>query len=383
MKKWSKNVLKKNLDFITSQAMENHVFSACSIGLSISNQSEKESYIFNYGCLGDECGGRPVDDGTFFDLASLTKPLVTSLSLISLLKEDKLRVEDKLSNFFDFHSHDKKKISILNLLTHSSGLPAHRPFFLKLLNIPQKQRMEDVVQWILSENLSFEPGTNNLYSDLGFILLGKIIENITGESLDKYWTKKILSPLDLDDSLFFANKQFKRTPSFVETGTCPWSNKKLCGTVHDDNCRALGGVAGHAGVFGSTRGVLALCDNIEKQFRGERQRQNSDPEYIGKLLSSKYGNWIFGFDTPTAGGSSSGKYFSKQTVGHLGFTGTSFWIDVERGISIVLLTNRVVYENSLLPIKTFRPLLHDTIMKTIIKKPGRITLQPGFFNVKE
>lgn len=370
MKNRSRKVIKKNLDFLISEALEKHVFSACSIGLSISNQNEKKKYIFNYGCLGDEYGGKAVDDGTFFDLASLTKPLVTSLSLLSLLKEEKLHVDDKLSNYFDFNSSDKSKISILHLLTHSSGLPAHRPYFLRLLNIPQKQRMENVVHWILSEKLAFQPGTNNLYSDLGFILLGRIIENITGESLDQYWEKKILSPLDLNDSLFFANKQFERTPSFVETGICPWSNKKLCGTVHDDNCRALGGVAGHAGVFGSTRGILALCDNIERQFRGEIQLQNSDAGYKRKIINSICGNWIFGFDTPTAGGSSSGKYFSKQSIGHLGFTGTSFWIDIERGITIVLLTNRVVYENSLIPIKIFRPLLHDTIMEAIIEKPG-------------
>jgi CubicO group peptidase (beta-lactamase class C family) len=370
MKKWSRKVLKKKLDILTSEAMEKHVFSACSIGLSITGQNEKEEYIFNYGYLGDEFERKPVDDGTFFDLASLTKPLATSLSLISLLQEEKLHIEDKLSYFFDFHSSDKRKISIFHLLTHSSGLPAHRPYFLKLLNVPQEQRMEDVVHWILSEKLSFQPGTNNLYSDLGFILLGKIIEKIAGESLDQHWTKKILCPLGIEDLLFFSNKQFERAIIFAETGTCQWSNKKLCGTVHDDNCRALGGVAGHAGAFGSTRGVLALCDNIEKQFRREKQCQDYNPGYKGKISSSKYGNWIFGFDTPTAGSSSSGKYFSKQSIGHLGFTGTSFWIDIERGITIVLLTNRVVYENSLIPIKIFRPLLHDTIMDAIIEKPG-------------
>lgn len=370
MKKWSRKDLKKKLDILTSEVMEKHVFSACSIGLSISNQNEKEEYIFNYGCLGEEYGRKPVDDETFFDLASLTKPLVTSLSLISLLKEEKLHVEDKLSDYFDFNSPDKTQISIFHLLTHSSGLPAHRPYFLKLQKVTQNQRMEKVIEWILSEKLSFQPGTNNLYSDLGFILLGKIIEKITGESLDQYWTKKVLRPLDLDNVLFFGNKQFERTPLFAETGTCPWSNKKLCGTVHDDNCRALGGVAGHAGVFGSTRGVLALCDNIEKQFGRDKQSQDYDPAYKRKILSSKYGNWIFGFDTPTTGISSSGKYFSKQSIGHLGFTGTSFWIDVERGISIVLLTNRVVYADSLIPIKIFRPLLHDTIMEAIITKPG-------------
>lgn len=370
MKKWSRTVLKKKLGVLTSEAVEKHVFSACSIGLSISSQNEKEEYIFNYGSLGEEYGRKPVDDGTFFDLASLTKPLVTSLSLISLLKENKLHIEDKLSDYFDFNSPDKKKISIFHLLTHSSGLPAHRPYFLKLQKVPQKQRMEKVIDWILSENLAFQPGTNNLYSDLGFILLGKIIEKITGESLDKYWIRKILCPLDIEDLLFFANKQFERTPYFAETGKCQRSIKKLCGTVHDDNCRALGGVAGHAGAFGSTRGVLALCDNIEKQFKAELQHLNSDAGYIGEILSCKYGNWIFGFDTPTAGTSSSGHYFSKQSVGHLGFTGTSFWIDIERGITIVLLTNRVIYENSMVPIKIFRPLLYDTIMEAIIERPG-------------
>jgi CubicO group peptidase (beta-lactamase class C family) len=370
MKKWSHNLLKKKIDIITDEALKNHVFSACSIGLSINNQNEKEEYIFNYGCVGEESGSSPVDDRTFFDLASLTKPLVTSLSLLSLLEEGKLHTEDKLSNFFDVHSPDKSKISIFHLLTHSSGLPAHRPYFLRLLNVPQSQRMENAVNWILSENLSFQPGTKNLYSDLGFILLGRIIEKISGESLDRYWSKKILYPLGLDKFLFFANKQFERIPSFAATGTCEWSNRKLSGIVHDDNCRALGGVAGHAGIFGTTRAILALCDYIVIQFRGDKQH----PSYLlgrkQKILSTKYGNWIFGFDTPTPGGSSSGKYFSNQSIGHLGFTGTSFWIDIQRGITIVLLTNRVFCGESLVPIKVFRPLLHDTIMKAIIEKSG-------------
>jgi CubicO group peptidase (beta-lactamase class C family) len=230
--------------------------------------------------------------------------------------------------------------------------------------------MEHAINWILSENLSYQPGTKNLYSDLGFILLGRIIEKISGESLDRYWNKKTLSPLGLDKSLFFANKKLEGIPRFAATGTCEWSNQKLSGIVHDDNCRALGGVAGHAGVFGTTRAILALCDSILMQLRGDKQH----PSYLSgrkeKILSTRCGNWIFGFDTPTAGCSGSGKYFSNQSIGHLGFTGTSFWIDIQRGITIVLLTNRVICGDSLIPVKVFRPLLHDTIMKAIIEKSG-------------
>ena len=132
----------------------------------------------------------------------------------------------------------------------------------------------------------------------------------------------------------------------------------------------MGGVAGHAGLFGTVQAMMSICENIVLQYWGVREHPSYSSENFRKALTNKVGTWLFGFDTPTTGSSSSGKYFSDITVGHLGFTGTSFWIDLRQGIAIVLLTNRVISENSIESIRAFRPLIHDTIMEFLIKKSG-------------
>jgi len=370
MEKRPYNLLKKKIDELMEEALKSHVFTACSVGFFVRENKMIEGNIFNYGFSGEKQDIFPVDERTVFDLASLTKPIVTSLSVLSLLEEGKLKKNDKVGYFFKTSLSQHNEIKIKHLLTHSSGLPAHRTYYKNLLNLPYADRMDQCIDWILKENLLFKPGDNNLYSDLGFILLGKIIEKVSGEKLDEYWKRKIVISLELDKGLFFASKQKTGPKVCVNTGICSWSQERLCGTVNDDNCRALGGVAGHAGLFGSAHALLSLCENILLQFKGDSQHPSYSSELIRKLLSNKEGPWVFGFDTPTGNFSSSGKHFSDMTVGHLGFTGTSFWIDLQRGIAIVLLTNRVNCGENLTPIKKLRPLLHDTIMEFLIKKAG-------------
>jgi CubicO group peptidase (beta-lactamase class C family) len=376
MEKRDYDILKKNIDKLLEKAIKKHVFTACSVGFFVNNEQGRVRYIFNSGVAEGRNGVFPVNRETVFDLASLTKPLVTSLCLLALMEEKKVGTSDTLDKFFKTVPFEKSSITILQLLTHSSGLPAHRPYYQELVKHPDDKRAAMLIDWILAENLVFDPGTAHLYSDLGFILLGRIIEKISGETLDEYWKRKILQPLQrigLEKGLFFPGKQKNMTLVYAGTGVCEWSKKRLLGVVHDDNCRALGGVAGHAGLFGNSDALLSLCEMIALQFRGEYQHPSFGHlsfgnEKIIKRLGEKKGSWIFGFDTPTAGTSSSGRYFSELTIGHLGFTGTSFWIDLQRGIGIVLLTNRVACGEATAPIKTLRPLLHDLIMQFLIKK---------------
>jgi serine-type D-Ala-D-Ala carboxypeptidase len=369
MEKRPVNLLHKEMDKIINEAMKNNVFSACSIGFFVRKKNGTEGDIYNYGVVVKDQMKLSTDENTVFDLASLTKPLVTSFCLLTLLAEGKLKIEDKLHSFFKLGALDHKDITLLHLLTHSSGLPAHRPYYQKLVNFPQSDRKKKIIDWILTEKLEFKPGTENLYSDLGFILLGIIIEKVSGQSLDNYWQKTIQKPLKLEKGLFFANKRDMREVACAPTGKCGWSKKRLCGVVHDDNCRSLGGVAGHAGLFGTSHAVLRLCENILLLFKGDRQAFPYSSENIQKVLNTKQGPWVFGFDTPTSGLSSSGKYFSDMTVGHLGFTGTSFWIDLQKEIAVVFLTNRVLCGDSLVSIKRLRPIVHDTIMEFLIKNP--------------
>ncbi len=360
--------MKKKIDKIIEESLKNNVFSACSVGFLVQTKNGPLSDIYNYGLVGENEINLSTDNDTFFDLASLTKPLVTSLCFLALMEEGKINTEDKLHEFFELRVAGHQKIQLLHLLTHSSGFPAHRPYYQKLVDLPEEERDKWLINSILAENLIYEPGTEYLYSDLGFILLGKIIEIVSKQTLDKYWQQKIQLPLKLDNGLFFASKKNMTDKSCATTGTCGWTQKKLCGVVHDDNCRAMGGVAGHAGLFGTCRAVLSLCENILLQFQGDRQPPPYSSENLRKVLRDKHGPWVFGFDTPTSGLSSSGKYFSDNTIGHLGFTGTSFWLDLQRGIAVVFLTNRVVCGDNLTAIKRLRPLLHDVIMEDLMKK---------------
>ncbi len=354
--------------FVTS--LNDNVFSGASLGYLLLKDEGSEQSVSHYGKTDCMDTSLPVDGVTFFDLASLTKPLVTVLSVLALLDEGKVRLEENLESLIGFEvPSDKRNITLRQLISHSSGLPAHRPYYEKLLDYPLKERKEKITQWIIQENLLYKPGSNNIYSDLDYILLGCIIERKSARNLEKYWRQKILAPLNLEEYFYFSGKQISSHRKFAATGMCPWSNKLLCGTVHDDNCRAMGGVAGHAGLFGTVEGVLLLCEKLIMCSRDASSLSFSGNGLLNNLLNKKRNNrWIMGFDTPSKPYSSSGTYFSEKSVGHLGFTGTSFWIDLEEGIIIVFLSNRVLLLNGKQKIQEFRPKLHDTIMEELLKK---------------
>jgi CubicO group peptidase (beta-lactamase class C family) len=365
MEKKIRALLKIYIDKIINESLINSVFSGCSVGFLVRDAGGFIGDIHSYGFTGEDKSDLEANKKSIFDLASMTKPLVTSLSLLPLLEEGKVGLDDRLVRFFGSRAAGKEEISLFQLLTHSSGLPAHQPFYKELIKFPEKERKDTLIDMILAEELCYQPGTDNIYSDLGFMLLGNIIEIISGESLDCYWERKIITPLGLEKGLFFTNKRKIGTGVCVDTGKCGWSQNRLCGKVNDDNCRAVGGVAGHAGLFGSVDAVLSMCENLLLQFRDVRQHPAYSGATLRKVLDKKHGTWVFGFDTPSPGGSSSGRHFSAKSIGHLGFTGTSFWIDLQKEIAVVFLTNRVFYGDNLEPIKKLRPLLHDTIRENI------------------
>lgn len=369
MERNSRLFLKNELDNIIDKCLKNNIFSACSIAFlkMYGDKTERDCLCFGY--TGNEKSGVKIDERTFFDLASLTKPLVTSLSVMVLFEDGKLALDDTLPQFFKRNMAGKRDINLYHLLTHSSGLPGHKDYYKKLIKIPENQRKTKIIDWILDEEVRSVPGTSTVYSDLGFILLGEIVERVSGESLDMFWRRTISIPLKLDNDLFFIKKIKTDSKRYVATGRCLWTHSELSGRVHDDNCRALGGVAGHAGLFGSTRGVARLCEAILSQFSGSRDsfvvnKKTLDFFFTKKINSS----WTLGFDTPSGLKSSSGCYFSDKSVGHLGFTGTSFWMDLNEGVCIVFLTNRVVCGEDLQYIKAVRPIVHDVIMNKLTKK---------------
>lgn len=256
------------------------------------------------------------------------------------------------------------------LLKHAAGFPAYKPYFEKLIEYPKKERKNFLKGLVYREPLVYKPGEKTIYSDLGFMVLGWIVEKKAGKSLDKYVEEKIIKPLGLSKDMFFRPiSGAGKGKIFAATEDCPWRKKTLSGEVSDDNSYVVGGVSGQAGLFGNIKGVLEITTHLLDQWQGREKHPAYNPDDLKRFLTRqdyhKESTWALGFDTPAEKGSSSGKYLSKESVGHLGFTGTSFWIDPTRELVVVLLTNRVHPSRENNKIKEFRPLFHDTVIEEL------------------
>lgn len=341
------------------------------IGVSIAGVKKGNYMLYPFGSIDRDVDGAAVSTETIYDLASLTKPLATVLSLLSLIESRKIRLNSRLDDIFpiDRVPREKRNIKVWELMSHCSRLPAHRNYFIQALSIPLIKRKDFMIDAILSEDLLLPSLTNSMYSDLGYILLGYMVEEVSGTSLDAYFHENIAKPFGVADKLYFSNVLNVRAKSeCAPTEVCPWANIKLRGEVHDDNCRVMGGTAGHAGLFGKAEGVLQLCETLRDIWKGESNTDIISQKLLRRAFTKVKGStWTLGFDTPTTLYSSSGKYFTKDTIGHLGFTGTSFWIDLRRGIVVTLLTNRVNPSRKNERIKKFRPQLHNAVMEGILQ----------------
>jgi len=366
--------LKEELKNIVEDYQKRNVFSGCCISFLKNDDDFEKGLHYAFGHTTKFETKTEVTKKTYFDLASLTKPLVTALSIAVLIERGKIDLQDTLSVCPGWCiPNDKKNIKIAHLLSHSSGFPAHRPYYQKLFNIPCLKKKETLRNWILDEKMCFLSGTDTLYSDLGFILLGFLVEDLTGLSLDHFWLENVIAPQGLQKGLLFPKNRLMAPELCAATKNCHKEEDLFTGVVHDYNCRAMGGVGGHAGLFGTGSAVVSLCGHILGQCKGRIKHSSYSYSTITKLLKRRSdSNWSYGFDIPTEGNSSSGLYFSNTSRGHLGFTGTSFWIDFERDLVIVILTNRVHLSNNTEGIRAFRPLIHDTIMKKIINKKIRV-----------
>ena len=309
---------------------------------------------------------RIMTKNTIFDLASLTKPLATTLAVMKLIQQGKLDLEQNLGTVLpEFRDTDKKQIAIRNLLCHNSGLPDYRPYYIELLKIPYNFRKRALRNFLINEPVMHPIGKNVLYSDLGFMVLEWIVEKVSGRSLDYFVIQDIYRPLGLGH-LFFVNLNSKRyMDCFAATELCPWRKILLDGLVHDDNAYVVGGMAGHAGLFGTAMDVKVLLSSLLSASYG--YSYNFKKELVNKFFErQKDSDRALGFDTPSLPDSSCGSHFSKRSIGHLGFTGTSFWMDLDRSIIAILLTNRVHPSRDNNKIRKFRPILHDTVMEIIM-----------------
>lgn len=306
---------------------------------------------------------------TVFDLASLTKPLATTLGIMILVQRGEWSLDQQIGTIISaFQGTDKEQITIRQLLAHNAGLPDYRPYYKTLMGLPPERRKEGLEGMLLAERLIAAPGTQMLYSDIGFMILGWAMEVVSTRPLDLFIKESIYDPLGLHNLFFVPLASGKPWPrvDFAATEKCPWREKILEGEVHDDNAYAIGGVAGHSGLFGTAQDIHRLLVELLNTYHGRPKSGLLDPETVKTFFQRQHLGRALGFDTPTQPGSSSGRYFPEQSVGHLGYTGTSFWIDPERSIIVILLTNRIHPTRDNNKIKDFRPVIHDAIMQELV-----------------
>ena len=305
------------------------------------------------------CAGQ-ADPETVFDLASLTKPLATALLALDLAASERLTWEITLEEVLG-HAvpPDKKGLTLRRLLTHSGGYPAHRPYFQLLEKQPRPARRGLLKAMLMNEPLEYPPGSRALYSDLGYLLAGMLLEEVGAERLDLacrriYGLLGVEGPryLPLDEPLPWPVQRI------APCGSLP-GRDHIQGQVEDENAFALGGVAGHAGLFGTAGQVAAVMDAL---CRAARREGPWPPELVGELLrrdpQTPHSPRTLGFDTPQGPQSAAGPNPPSGVVGHLGFTGVSLWWHPASNRGVVLLTNRVALGRDNQGIAAFRRRIH-------------------------
>lgn len=294
-------------------------------------------HLEGYGTLDYAPGSPAVTPSTMYDLASLTKVVATTTAAMILEEEGSLDLSRSVASYLpQFDAPDKAAITVRMLLTHSGGLEAYAPLYLHY-----RGRDEYVAQ-INARPLRSAPGTQTVYSDWDMVLLQAVIERITGTTLDEFARRRIFGPLAMPRTQFLPDTSNPAVRSHIApTAVDTLRGGLLQGTVHDGNAWALGGVSGHAGLFSSARDLAAFSQMLLNGGSYGDVRIVS-PQTVARWTSRQgpAASRALGWDTPSAQ-SSSGRYFSPRSFGHTGFTGTSIWIDPERGLFVVLLMNRV------------------------------------------
>jgi beta-N-acetylhexosaminidase len=329
---------------------------------------KNELTIHPFGTMKYDAKAARVTADTIYDVASLTKPIVTTTAVMMLAEAKEFDLDAPLSRYvpefacggkFDPNSDWRQRVALRMLLLHSAGLAAHRDFF------KQAKGKRAVIERVVAERLVREPGTQIEYSDLGFILLGEIVERLTGESLEAFARQRIFAPLGMADSQFNPPKKLRARIAPTEKDTA-YRKRLLHGEVHDENAWAMGGVAGHAGAFSTASDVAAFAQMMLNGgiYAHHRLVTRATIEDFTKRREIGDSARALGWDVPVAP-SSAGRYFSKRTYGHTGFAGTSLWIDPERELFVVLLTNRVHPTRANDKIRQVRPVVHDALMESL------------------
>lgn len=300
----------------------------------------------------------------YYDLASLTKIIFTQQAMMYAFELGKWNFETKVSDLLAWFPHKETKLT--ELLTHSSGLVWWMPFYQELnQSLPRDQRREQL-RGIL-QNLKLEKQDSAVYSDVGFIVLSYVLEKLFDKEILEVWTD-IKNKFYLGTTLEFHpdNKTSTKLSLYAPTEECPVRRRLIQGEVHDLNCWSMGGVSTHAGLFGSIDDAGWYSLHLRSQLMGIARysiRQKTAQLFARRALPEGKGDWAMGYMMPTPGSASCGSYFSLDSIGHTGFTGTSIWYDPKMDMSIIVLSNRVLYGADNKAFSKLRPEIHNWIVE--------------------
>jgi CubicO group peptidase (beta-lactamase class C family) len=346
-------------DLILQEAIRNQAFPGCAYGVL---RSGHEPYVASAGTFTYEPGSPWVSDSTMFDVASLTKVAATTAAAMLLYQRDRLELDLPLGELLpgfvvgrDPAEH-ARRVTIRHLLAHSSGLPGYVPLFHTATG------PSDILRACLSLPLEAEPGSRVAYSDPGFILLGKALETLIREDLATFLHREVFKPLGMDSTGFCPPPSIRSSIPPTEEDEL-FRQRRIQGEVQDEHAYLMRGVAGHAGLFSTAADLLRLARTILdpsdfSRFNPETVEvfaQRQPPEGSSRAL---------GWDTPSEN-SSSGELFSTRSVGHLGYSGCSLWIDRDAKVAIALLTNRTWPNRESQAIRQVRPAFHDALRRAL------------------
>ncbi len=304
----------------------------------------------------------PVQINTLYDLASVTKVIATTTLCMLFADKDRLNLDAPVQFYVpSFTGKNKNRVTIRHLLAHCSGLPAHVHLYKAQSNMIDPR--ETMLNAACQLPLTYEPGTDTAYSDMGFLILGKILETIGKQRLDHLVKQHILEPLKMTDTWYCPPPHLKHRIAPTENGT-NLRDHLVRGEVHDENAAAMGGIAPHAGLF-STAHDLSKC--LLAWLGAGNFSKRSIRQFTTRANIAPNSTWALGWDTVSSGKSSSGSHFSEQSFGSLGFTGTSVWADPIRDLGVILLTNRVHPTRENTQIAHLRPEFHDVISEALIE----------------
>ena len=300
---------------------------------------------------------------TIYDVASLTKVVGTTAAIMILFDEKKIDLDERVASYIQtFNGGEKDQVTIRQLLTHTSGLPAGRDIW-RITNTPLEARAA-----VVASHLEARPGSRYIYSDLGADLLGLLVEVVSGEPLDKFLERRVFAPLGMNNTFFRPADSLRYR--IAPTEVTPPRGYPLRGEVHDENAYALGGVAGHAGLF-STAADLSVFAQMMLNGGEYNGVQIISRSTVDLFTSRSVGHRALGWDT-AEGDYGSGRFLGPTAYGHTGFTGTSMWIDPERQMFVILLTNRVHAARALRPAKVIsdvRADLSDAAVLAVLDGP--------------